>query len=194
MSVVSIFVIHVSIICLSLIWCIQMYSFLFTIILIFIYTFGIIENLTLLLSFYFDINFAVHVFFVFPFVWNTFDYPLIFSLSESFCFRDVSWKELSLYEPAWKSFRIIKLNPFTVVNKMNMIAFNSFRLSYAIFVQSCPTLQSHELQHSRLPCPSLCPWSLLIFKSIESLMPSNHLILSGNNYIHFFPLHNVCYI
>ena len=102
---------------------------------------------------------------------------------------------LSLYEPAWKSFCIIKLNPFTVVNKMNMIAFNSFRLSYAIFVQSCPTLQPHELQCSRLPWPSLCPWSLLIFKSVESLMLSNLLILSGNNYyIHFVPLHNVCYV
>jgi len=102
---------------------------------------------------------------------------------------------LSLYEPAWKSFCIIKLNPFTVVNKMNMIAFNSFRLCYAIFVQSCPTLQPHELQCFRLPWPSLCPWSLLIFKSVESLMLSNLLILSGNNYyIHFVPLHNVCYV
>ena len=76
-----------------------------------------------------------------------------------------------------------------------MIAFNSFRLPYAIFVQSCPTLQSYELECSRLTCPSLCPWSLLTFKSVESLMPSNLLIVSGNNYyIHFVPLHNVCYV
>ena len=38
------------------------------------------------------------------------------------------------------------------------------------------SLQPHELQHARLPCPSL---SLSLFKlmSIESVMPSNHLIL-----------------
>ena len=34
----------------------------------------------------------------------------------------------------------------------------------------------HGLQHSRLPCPSLFP-SLLKLISIESVMPSNHLIL-----------------
>ena len=37
-------------------------------------------------------------------------------------------------------------------------------------------LQPHGLQHTRLPCPSLSP-SLLKFMSIESVMPSNHLIL-----------------
>ena len=37
-------------------------------------------------------------------------------------------------------------------------------------------LQPHGLQHTRLPCPSPTPWSLLklMFKSV---MPSNHLIL-----------------
>ena len=38
------------------------------------------------------------------------------------------------------------------------------------------SLQPHGLQHARLPCPSLSP-SLLILMSIESVMPSNHLIL-----------------
>ena len=41
---------------------------------------------------------------------------------------------------------------------------------------SCPTLQSHGLQHARLPCPSLSP-SLLKFMSIDFMMPFNHLIL-----------------
>ena len=36
-------------------------------------------------------------------------------------------------------------------------------------------LQPHGLQHTRLPCPSPTPLKL---KSIESVMPSNHLILS----------------
>ena len=38
------------------------------------------------------------------------------------------------------------------------------------------SLWPHELQHTRLPCPSLSP-SLLKFTSVESVMPSNHLIL-----------------
>ena len=41
--------------------------------------------------------------------------------------------------------------------------------------QLCLTLQLHELQHTRLPCPS---WlSLLKLMSIEAVMPSNPLIL-----------------
>ena len=38
------------------------------------------------------------------------------------------------------------------------------------------SLQSHGLQHARLPRPSVSP-SLLKLLSIESVMPSNHLIL-----------------
>ena len=38
------------------------------------------------------------------------------------------------------------------------------------------TLRSHGLQHARHPCPALYP-SLLKLMSIESVMPSNHLIL-----------------
>ena len=43
--------------------------------------------------------------------------------------------------------------------------------------QSCLTLWPHELQHTRLPCPSPISQSLLKLMSIESVMPSNHLIL-----------------
>ena len=39
------------------------------------------------------------------------------------------------------------------------------------------SLQPHGLQHARLPCCSLSPQSLLKLLSIESMMPSNHLIL-----------------
>ena len=38
-------------------------------------------------------------------------------------------------------------------------------------------LWSHGLQHARLPCPSLFPGVCLNWCSIESVMPSNHLIL-----------------
>ena len=37
--------------------------------------------------------------------------------------------------------------------------------------------QPHALQHSRPPCPSPTPWSLLKLMSFESVRPSNHLIL-----------------
>ena len=41
------------------------------------------------------------------------------------------------------------------------------------------SLRPHELQHDRSPCPSQTPkvWSLPKLMSIESVMPSNHLIL-----------------
>ena len=39
------------------------------------------------------------------------------------------------------------------------------------------SLQPHVLQHARPPCPSPNSWSLLKLMSIESMMPSNHLIL-----------------
>ena len=39
------------------------------------------------------------------------------------------------------------------------------------------SLQPHGLKHSGFPCPSPNSWSLLIFMSIKSVMPTNHLIL-----------------
>ena len=44
---------------------------------------------------------------------------------------------------------------------------------------SCKVLSdsaTHGLQHAWLPCPSIS-WSLLKLMSIESVMPSNHLVL-----------------
>ena len=38
------------------------------------------------------------------------------------------------------------------------------------------SLRPHGLQHSKPPCPSQTPWGLLKLMSIESVMPSNHLI------------------
>ena len=46
-----------------------------------------------------------------------------------------------------------------------------FRDQFSSVTQSCPTLRSHGPQYTRLP------WSLLKLMSIESVMPSNHLIL-----------------
>ena len=50
-----------------------------------------------------------------------------------------------------------------------------FQFSLSVMSDS---LHPHGLQHTRLPCPSPTPWSLLKLMSIELVMPSNHLILS----------------
>ena len=52
--------------------------------------------------------------------------------------------------------------------------FSSVQLSHSVVSN---TLQPHELQHARPPCPSLIPRSSLKLMFIESVMPSSHLIL-----------------
>ena len=52
-----------------------------------------------------------------------------------------------------------------------------------MFLFTCPVMSNslwhHGLQHARLPCSFTISQSLLKLTSIESKMPSNHLILSG---------------
>ena len=50
-------------------------------------------------------------------------------------------------------------------------------LSCCSVAKSRLTLWPHELQHVRLPCPSPTPGVCSHSTSIESMMPSNHLIL-----------------
>ena len=50
-------------------------------------------------------------------------------------------------------------------------------VQYSSVAQLCPTLQPHRLQHTRPPCPSPTPRVYSKLMSIESVMPSNHLIL-----------------
>ena len=66
-------------------------------------------------------------------------------------------KLLSLASPAWAG------QPFT-------------SQSVSSVAQLCPTLRRYGLQHARLPCPSPTPGACSN-SSIESVMPSNHLIL-----------------
>ena len=49
-------------------------------------------------------------------------------------------------------------------------------LQFSSVAQWCPTLQPHGLQDARPPCPSSTP-GVYSLTSIESVMPSNHLIL-----------------
>ena len=55
-----------------------------------------------------------------------------------------------------------------------LVLFFSFQFSCSVMSNS---LRPHGLQHTRLPCPSPTQRSLLKLMSIESVMPSNHLIL-----------------
>ena len=50
----------------------------------------------------------------------------------------------------------------------------SVQFSHSVVSDS---LWPQGLQHTRPPCPSPTPWSSLKFTSIESVMPSRHLIL-----------------
>ena len=43
-----------------------------------------------------------------------------------------------------------------------------WEIQFSSATQSCPTLQPHELQHARLPCPSPTPW---IYPNSCSLSP-----------------------
>ena len=52
--------------------------------------------------------------------------------------------------------------------------FSSVQLSHSVMSDS---LWPHESQHTRPPCPSPTPGVLLKLMSIESVMPSSHLIL-----------------
>ena len=53
-----------------------------------------------------------------------------------------------------------------------------YSVQFSSVAQSCPTLcDPHGLQHTRPPCPPPTPGSLLKFMSIQSVIPSNHLIL-----------------
>ena len=49
-------------------------------------------------------------------------------------------------------------------------------VQFSSVAQSCPTLRPRGLQHTRLLCPSPTP-RVCSNLSIESVMPSNHLIL-----------------
>ena len=57
---------------------------------------------------------------------------------------------------------------------LSSVQFSSVQFSHSVMSDS---LWPHGLQHARFPYPSANSWSLLKLMSIESLMPSNHLIL-----------------
>ena len=50
-------------------------------------------------------------------------------------------------------------------------------VQFSSVAQSCPTLQSHESQHARPPCPSPTPGVYSNSCPSKLVMPSSHLIL-----------------
>ena len=60
------------------------------------------------------------------------------------------------------------------MTELNYIKTVSVQFSRSVMFNS---LRPHGLQHARLPCPSTNSQSLLKLRSIELVMPSNHLIL-----------------
>ena len=63
---------------------------------------------------------------------------------------------------------------FMSIKKLILLYASSVQFSHSVVADS---LRPHELQHARPPCPSLNSQSSLKLTSIESVMPSSHLIL-----------------
>ena len=79
--------------------------------------------------------------------------------------------KLQTYPQIKSTLRFYKISDLLPLNSLFLVHFSHS-------VTSC-SLWPHGLQHARLPCPSPTPnsRSLLKLMSINSLMPSNHLIL-----------------
>ena len=60
---------------------------------------------------------------------------------------------------------------------LHLLFFSEVSVQFSSVAQSCPTLQPHESQHARPPCPSPSPGIHSDSTSIESVMPSSNLIL-----------------
>ena len=72
-------------------------------------------------------------------------------------------------------------------NDFYPVAWTTFRsVQFSCSVMSSP-LWPHGLQHTRLPCPSPIPRAYSNSMSIESMMPSNHLIFPFSSCLQFFP-------
>ena len=80
----------------------------------------------------------------------------------------------------WGRVRAVEMyGVFMMCSSLHKVLFNE-SLKNPLLLFNCSFVSDsfwlHELQHARLPCPSLSP-SLLKLMSTDSVMPSNHLIL-----------------
>ena len=58
-----------------------------------------------------------------------------------------------------------------------MFSLSVYSVQFSSVTQLCTTVWPHELQHTRPPCPTPTPGVYSKLMSIESVMPSSHLIL-----------------
>ena len=85
----------------------------------------------------------------------------------------VQWTFKNLLQYHSSKASILQHSPFFIV-QFSHPYISSVQFSRSIVSDS---LQPHGLQHARLPCPSPTPGGYSNSKSIELVMPSNHLIL-----------------
>ena len=98
---------------------------------------------------------------------------LIFSRIDLFDLLEVQGTLKSLLQHHSSKASILWCSPFFIV-QFSHPYISSVQFSRSIVSDS---LQPHGLQHARLPCPSPTPGGYSNSKSIELVMPSNHLIL-----------------
>ena len=98
---------------------------------------------------------------------------LIFSRIDLFDLLEVQGTLKSLLQHHSSKASILWCSPFFIV-QFSHPYISSVQFSCSIVSDS---LQPHGLQHARLPCPSPTPGGYSNSKSIELVMPSNHLIL-----------------
>ena len=98
-------------------------------------------------------------------------FRLLYCLCLSKCiFKSFCWfPQKNFY---WDFFPGIILNLYIIIIRNCFM--NSVQFSHSVMSKS---LWPHGLQHTRPPCPSATPRDFLKLMSIESVMPSNHLIL-----------------
>ena len=94
-------------------------------------------------------------------------------------FQPGSFVELFLLEDTMANICTLLLKPpWALRQERRLLEPFISSVKFSSVAQSCLTLQTHGLQHTRPLCPSPTnSWSLFKHMSIESVMPSSHLIL-----------------
>ena len=96
----------------------------------------------------------------------------IWELSLTAVPRNILGYSCSFYKRKWLIRCLFNIWLWTWCFEVSMIS--SVQFSHSVMSDS---LWPHELQHARPPCPITNSQSLLKLMSIESVMPSSHLIL-----------------
>ena len=109
--------------------------------------------------------------------WKQWHFPLGSKITvDSDCIHEIK-KLLLLIKKAMTNLEsVLKSRDTTLLTKVHIVKAVVFPAQFSRSVVST-SLQPYGLQHARPPCPSPNFRSLLKFMSIESVMPSNHLLL-----------------